>query len=72
MAKTPKPTEPLVPLIRGRFAVYETPDGGYHLSYRPDNAAEDEHVQIPGVHVTLMRRISAGKGGLMRLLKAVS
>lgn len=50
------------PVLAGRFAIFTTPDGGYHLAYRPDESEEDEHVQIPGFYVKLMRKRAGSKG----------
>lgn len=70
MTQTPEVVESDAPepILKGQFAIYETPDGGFHLSYRPDQADEDQHVQIPGMYVKLLRKQAAGKAGLARFL----
>lgn len=53
------------PVLKGRFAIYETPDGGFHLAYRPDESEEDQHVEIPGLYVKLMRRKTGGTKNML-------
>jgi hypothetical protein len=44
------------PLVKGRFSVYETPDGGFVLAYRLDGADEDSHYRIPAFIVKAARK----------------
>lgn len=59
-----------VPFLAGSFALYLTPEGGIHVSYRPTGADADEHLELPPVMVAMARKFSEG-GGLspMDLLK---
>lgn len=57
-------------VIKGRFALYETPDGGYHLTYQPDGEPDAKHVQIPGFYVKMALKQAGGKGGLRKLMNA--
>lgn len=43
------------PFLMGVFALYDTPDGGVHLSYRPDGEDEDVHVQLPAALVSMAK-----------------
>lgn len=52
------------PLMRGRFAVYETPDKGYHLTYQLDGEETAQHLEFPGMLVALARKRGAAAGGL--------
>lgn len=76
MAKTKRtPDQAATPpeaLMKGRFSLFETPDGGYHLSYRPDGEDTDQHVEIPGVYVKLMRRHSGSRNPLSALRRAMA
>lgn len=69
-----KVTEP-APFLKGKFAIYETKDGGYHLVYRPDNVEEDQHVEIPGMYVKLMNskmgNMGLGKAGLKKMMRGL-
>jgi hypothetical protein len=61
-----------VPLMRGRFALYEE-DGGAILVYRQDEDAEDSHQVIPAVIWRLMKQAAAGeKINPMAIIKAVA
>ena len=46
-----------VPFLKGVFAIYNTPDGGVHISYRPDGAETDEHIQVPGLVMNLVKEM---------------
>ena len=64
--RDPEPAAPpqaAAPFLSGRFALFDTPDGGIHLAYLPDGADQDEHVQLPAVLVTIAR--SAAESGKM-------
>lgn len=51
------------PLARGRFSVYETPQGGLHLAYRVDGEAEDRHAEIPSAVIKMAKAASNGNAG---------
>lgn len=55
---TPEPSE----LFSGRFTLYETPGGGYHLAYRPDGDEELHHFDIPAAVVGAAKM--AAEGGI--------
>lgn len=57
-------------ILRGTFSIYETPDGGYHVAYRPDDCDEDKHLQIPGMYVKLMKARMGKKFNLAGLFGA--
>lgn len=58
-------------LAKGRFSVYSTKDGGYHLAYLVDGADEDDvrHIHIPGMHVKMLARMGAASpfGRMLRM-----
>lgn len=47
-------------LFNCKASVYETPDGGYHISYVREDSEETKHVEIPG---TLVRMAKMAKNG---------
>lgn len=63
-----------LPRFKGRFAVYDTPGGGIHISWIPDDmpAEETQHIDLPGPIVTIIKQV--GDGGIknpMDIVKAV-
>jgi hypothetical protein len=54
------PQEP-TPFLRGRFSLYNTPDGGYHIAYQADGEDDTKHVQIPGAVLKMAERLSGAK-----------
>lgn len=49
------------PKMKGRFTLYETPDGGLHVAYQPDGDDETGHIEIPGPLVKLMDSVKNGE-----------
>ena len=59
MPKTKPKAAPPVLLSRGRYAIYESPNGDGVVTYRPDGEEADSHQVIPsrfwGVIVKVLR-----------------
>jgi hypothetical protein len=50
------------PLLKGRFNLYETPDGGFHLAYVPDGDGEEaRHLEIPAFAVKMAKASAEGR-----------
>jgi hypothetical protein len=64
-ADVPRGTSGPAPMLAGKFALFETPDGGIHLAYRPDGADEDEHIDVPGIYVKMMKKAGQGRRGIL-------
>lgn len=41
------------PLLKGKFAIFETPGGGIHLALRADGEDEERHIDIPPMLVKM-------------------
>lgn len=54
-------TEP-VKITAGRFALYQTPNGGMHLTLHVDGEPEPRHAEIPAMMVKLAMRGGKGMG----------
>lgn len=60
-----EPVQPPEPVMRGTYALYATPDGGYHIAYvntLGESPEETHHHAIPGMVVKLARQASEGGG----------
>lgn len=56
-----------VPFMHGKFSLYETPEGGYHVAYKEDgDNTETKHIEIPAFMVNMAKKASEG-GGLPSL-----
>jgi len=44
------------PLTSGKFALYQTPNGGMHLTLLVEGESEPRHVEIPKMMVKMMMR----------------
>lgn len=67
--------EPEAPelLSRGQYSLYATPNGGAHLSYRPDGQDEDSHQEIPASIWQLLGKAMRGeKVSFSMLLKSMT
>ncbi len=51
----------LAPRVKGKFALFDTPDGGIHVAYRPDGADADEHIEVPGHVMKIAKMFGEGK-----------
>jgi hypothetical protein len=51
-------------LSRGVYALYATPEGGLHLSYRIEGEDEDRHMPIPPMIIKLATAAQTGSGPL--------
>jgi hypothetical protein len=49
------------PLLKGRFSLYETADGGYHLAYLADGETEPKHLEVPAMAVRMAKLAAEGK-----------
>lgn len=59
------------PFMRGTFRLWETPDGGFRIAYRPDSTDEDNVLVIPGAVIKMARMASEGKGNPLAMMKGM-
>lgn len=57
------------PLLKGRFNLYETPDGGFHIAYLADGDDETRHLEVPAMVVRMARASAEGKLNPVKALK---
>jgi hypothetical protein len=49
------------PFMKGKFSLYETPDGGYHIAYKEDGEdTETKHIEIPGYIAQMAKKMGNG------------
>lgn len=53
------------PFMKGRFALYQKPDGGIHLTFREDDG-EVQHEDIPALYVNFLKNKARGLMGIIR------
>lgn len=68
IAEIQEDTAPPVPFIKGKFAIFETPDGGLHIAYRADGADEDKHIALPAAMVKMANMAANGTGPMAGML----
>ena len=72
---TPQPPEPR---LKGRFNLYDTPDGGIHISYQEDPKVVDEnwdeyeeqpvqHLEVPGAVLKMAKMLENGEMNPMQV-----
>jgi hypothetical protein len=60
--------------MRGKFAIFETPDGGLHIAYRlidPETgmeSGEDKHLALPASMVKMANMAANGTGPMAGML----
>lgn len=57
------------PALMGRFNLWETPEGGFHIAYIADGTKETRHLEIPGMVVRMARMSAEGKLNPAKALK---
>jgi hypothetical protein len=57
------------PILKGRFNLYETPSGGFHIAYVADDETETRHLEIPAMVVRMAKASAEGKLNPMQALK---
>lgn len=57
------------PILKGRFNLYETPDGGFHIAYLADDDTETKHFEIPAMVIRMARLSAEGKLNPVKALK---
>jgi hypothetical protein len=57
------------PILKGRFNLWETPDGGFHIAYVPDGDKTTHHFDIPGMVVRMAKMSAEGKLNPLKALK---
>jgi hypothetical protein len=64
---------PPEPKMVGRFNLYDTPDGGFHVSYQEDPTEENatpevQHIDIPGAIVRASKMLGEGNMSPMKAM----
>lgn len=57
------------PILKGRFNLYETPDGGFHIAYIADGETDTRHLEIPAMVIRMARASAEGKLNPVKALK---
>lgn len=58
-----------VVLARGRFALFQTPNGGLHLSILYDGDEQEKHMELPPAMLKMMRMAVPGMGDPIKILR---
>lgn len=64
-------TQPPDPLLKGRFTLYETSDGGFHIAYLVDGKPEPCHVEIPAMVVRVAKMSAEGKLNPIKAMREI-
>lgn len=54
-------TTPPEPIMTGRFNLFETVGGGFHIAYQPDGQEEIQHIEIPAAVIGAAKMAAEGK-----------
>lgn len=57
-----------VPFMRGKFSIYETPDGGLHIAYVLAGDDETKHLALPAAMVKMANMAANGTGPLAAMV----
>lgn len=56
-------------LIKGKFGIFETPEGGVHLVFQIEGQEGDKHMEFSPVMLKAMRMAFPGKGDPLQMLR---
>jgi len=56
------------PVKKGRFNLYATPDGGFHIAYQEDGSEKVEHLELPGALIRAGKMMEEGKMSPLKML----
>jgi len=48
-------------MSQGTYAIYQTPQGGWHIAYLPSDTEETQHFEIPAMAVQLFQTMQRGE-----------
>ena len=62
------------PRIKGKFSLYDLPDGGIHIAWLANGLDETEtqHLEVPGQVLKIAKLASEGKLNPMQLMKEMT
>lgn len=68
-----QPTEVALPepvlLLKGKFGIFETPEGGIHLVFKLEGQDEDKHMEFTPFMLKAMQMAFPGKGNPLQMLR---
>jgi hypothetical protein len=48
-------------MSQGTYAIYKTPEGGWHIAYLPSDTTDTQHFEIPAMAVQLFQAMQRGE-----------
>jgi hypothetical protein len=62
---------PVIPelLVKGQFGIFETPDGGIHLTVKMEGSEDVKHMEFSPMMLRAMKMAFPGKGDPIAMLK---
>ena len=57
------------PLMNGKFTLYATPNGGYHIAWLPEGSDDTQHLEIPAFVASMAKAAAEGKLNPAKALK---
>lgn len=60
--------EPVL-LLKGKFGIFETPEGGIHLVFKLEGQDEDKHMEFTPFMLKAMQMAFPGKGNPLQMLR---
>jgi hypothetical protein len=60
-----------VPRQKGRYNMFDTPDGGLHIAYTVDGEDVTQHIEVPGRILQMAKMLEDGKMSPMKAFSAL-
>lgn len=60
-----------VPRQKGKYSLYDTPDGGIHVAYSVEGSEEIQHIEVPGRLLQMAKMLDNGTMSPMKAFSAL-
>jgi hypothetical protein len=68
MTEQPETPQPKL-LLKGKFGIFETPEGGVHLVFKLEGQEDDKHMEFTPFMLKAMAMAFPGKGNPLDMLR---
>jgi hypothetical protein len=64
-----------IPRQKGKYSLFDTPDGGLHIAYTVEGSEETQHIEVPGRIINMAKMLengNMGPGQAFKMLKTMA
>jgi hypothetical protein len=57
--------------MTGRYALYDTPDGGIHIAYEIEGTGDTKHIEVPGSVLRMVQMLENGSMSPAKMMRSL-